>query len=172
MNELVHHISGHSFVATFFQQPTFCSHCRNFIWGLGKQGYQCQVCRCVVHKRCHKVVVTKCTGMKDTNNEEIGGSRFNINIPHRFKVYNYKMPTFCDHCGSMLYGCIHQGIHCEACKMNAHNRCQKNVANNCGVNPKEMAKALSALGFSADTLINKKVSLSERKRENIEEEEE
>ncbi|XP_076314144.1 calcium-independent protein kinase C-like isoform X1 [Tachypleus tridentatus] len=169
MSQHEHHVSGHSFVATFFRQPTFCSHCRNFIWGLGKQGYQCEVCSCVVHKRCHKSVVTKCTGVKDTTSDEIVGSSFSINIPHRFKLYTYKKPTFCNHCGSLIYGCFHQGIHCEACKMNAHRRCKKNVANNCGVNLKLLAEALGALGFSADVLINMKGPLSERKRENVEE---
>ncbi|CAG2056591.1 unnamed protein product, partial [Timema podura] len=153
MRRRVHQVNGHKFMATFLRQPTFCSHCRDFIWGIGKQGYQCQVCTCVVHKRCHQSVVTKCPGMKDnTQDESSKGQRFNVDLPHRFVMHNYKRFTFCDHCGSLLYGLIRQGLQCEVCSMNVHKRCQKNVANNCGINTKQMAAILKEMGISTDKL--------------------
>jgi len=36
------------------------------------------------------------------------------------------------------------------CKLNVHKRCAKNVANNCGINTKDMAKVLQELGISGD----------------------
>ncbi|XP_026332926.1 protein kinase C isoform X2 [Hyposmocoma kahamanoa] len=153
MRRRVHQVNGHKFMATFLRQPTFCSHCREFIWGLGKQGYQCQVCTCVVHKRCHSSVVTKCPGMKEEQQGGVGvsgGQRFNVNVPHRFVVHSYKRFTFCDHCGSLLYGLIKQGLQCGACSINVHKRCQKNVANNCGINTKIMGDILSEMGISPD----------------------
>ncbi|XP_064603809.1 calcium-independent protein kinase C-like isoform X2 [Liolophura sinensis] len=153
MRRRVHQVNGHKFMATLFRQPTFCSLCRDFIWGLWKQGYQCQVCTCVVHKRCHQHVVTKCPGSKEAPGEDpTTGARFNINVPHRFQVHSYRRPAFCDHCGSLLYGIIKQGLQCEACKMNVHKRCQKNVANNCGINTRDMAQVLQEMGIPADKL--------------------
>jgi len=49
--------------------------------------------------------------------------------------------------------------------MNVHKRCQKNVANNCGINAKVFADTLMGLGFSGDKLSKsgkkKKPSISE-----------
>uniref|UniRef100_A0A8C4RA20 Protein kinase C n=1 Tax=Eptatretus burgeri TaxID=7764 RepID=A0A8C4RA20_EPTBU len=149
----VHQVNGHKLMATYLRQPTYCSHCRDFIWGvLGKQGYQCQVCTCVVHKRCHQQIITKCPGMKKETVDEVGPQRFNVNLPHKFAIHNYKVPTFCDHCGSLLWGLLRQGLQCKVCKMNVHRRCEGNVAPHCGVDALGIAKALAEIGMTPDKI--------------------
>ncbi|VDD94774.1 unnamed protein product [Enterobius vermicularis] len=139
----VHEIRGHQFVATFFRQPTFCSLCSDFMWGLNKQGYQCQLCLTAVHKKCHERMLSQCPGSaKNTKDTIYLKERFKIDIPHRFKTYNFKSLTFCDHCGSMLYGLFKQGLKCEACGVACHHRCQRHMPNLCGVNQRELSQAL------------------------------
>ncbi|KAG9346216.1 hypothetical protein JZ751_008041 [Albula glossodonta] len=161
----VHQVNGHKFMATYLRQPTYCSHCRDFIWGvIGKQGYQCQVCTCVVHKRCHELIITKCPGLKKQEDvpEEVGSQRFSVNMPHKFSIHNYKVPTFCDHCGSLLWGLLRQGLQCKVCKMNVHRRCESNVAPNCGVDARGIAKVLADMGVTPD-----KISSSTQRRKKV-----
>lgn len=113
---------------------------------------------------------------------------FGINLPHQFREHNYKVPTYCNHCGSLLYGLIKQGLHCKSkhiftrlngihgcfvlfvvvicvvwicsgCKMNIHKRCEQNVAPNCGVNSSELASKLSEIGL-LNTLSKRKSQVS------------
>ncbi|XP_055018995.1 protein kinase C epsilon type-like isoform X2 [Boleophthalmus pectinirostris] len=152
----VHQVNGHKFMATYLRQPTYCSHCRDFIWGvLGKQGYQCQVCTCVVHKRCHELIITKCAGVKnkdDRQHEAVGSQRFSVNLPHKFSLHSFKVLTFCDHCGSLLWGLLRQGLQCKVCKVNIHRRCEQNMAPTCGVDARGIAKVLSDLGVTPDKI--------------------
>ncbi|XP_033846053.1 protein kinase C theta type isoform X1 [Periophthalmus magnuspinnatus] len=142
----IHLVKCHEFSATFFPQPTFCSVCKEFVWGLNKQGYQCRQCNAAIHKKCIDKVIAKCTGSAINSKETmIHKERFKIDMPHRFKVYNYKSPTFCEHCGTLLWGLARQGLKCEECSMNVHHKCQKKVANLCGVNQKLMAEALAMI---------------------------
>ncbi|XP_023699259.1 protein kinase C theta type-like isoform X3 [Paramormyrops kingsleyae] len=142
----IHVVKCHEFTATFFPQPTFCSVCKEFVWGLNKQGYQCRQCNAAIHKKCVDKVIAKCTGSAINSKEtQIHKERFKIDMPHRFKVYNYKSPTFCEHCGTLLWGLTRQGLKCEECCMNVHHKCQMKVANLCGVNQKLMAEALAMI---------------------------
>ena len=43
--------------------------------------------------------------------------------------------------------------------MNIHKRCEKNVANNCGINTRDMAQVMQEMGISGDKIFpRKKVS--------------
>lgn len=156
----VHIVNKHRFNARMFNQPTFCSHCQKFLWGFGKQGYCCELCGLVLHKKCHEFVIGTCpvadkvatTAESFRKQNESMQQRFNINIPHKFKGKTYKSPTFCDHCGSLLWGLYSQGLQCGSCKMNVHRKCSKMVGNLCGLDQSQLAGELAKLGMTAEDL--------------------
>uniref|UniRef100_A0A8B9L0X2 Protein kinase C n=1 Tax=Astyanax mexicanus TaxID=7994 RepID=A0A8B9L0X2_ASTMX len=114
------------------------------IKGLNKQGYKCRQCNAAIHKKCIDKIIGRCTGTAANSRDTVfQKERFKIDMPHRFKTYNYMSPTFCDHCGSLLWGLVKQGLKCEDCAMNVHHKCQTKVANLCGINQKLLAEALT-----------------------------
>ncbi|XP_057296654.1 protein kinase C delta type-like [Hydractinia symbiolongicarpus] len=142
----VHEIRGHEFIAKFFRQPAFCSVCNQFMWGFGKQGYQCTACSCSAHKKCHDKVLFHCTKSAEASQDTVKmKERFNINVPHRFMPKTYLSPTFCDHCGSMLYGLFRQGLKCETCNTNCHHKCKEKMPNLCGINQMMFAEAMKSI---------------------------
>ncbi|XP_074028685.1 protein kinase C delta isoform X4 [Leptinotarsa decemlineata] len=145
-HQRLHESKGHKFVAKFFRQPTFCTFCKDFLWGFGKQGYQCQSCQTAVHKKCHDKLLGKCPGSgRESENTVYLRERFKIDLPHRFKIHTFMSPTFCDHCGSLLYGIFKQGLKCEDCDVNIHKKCEKLTANLCGVNQKLVVEAIESV---------------------------
>eukprot|EP00051_Salpingoeca_urceolata_P006115 m.81310 g.81310 ORF g.81310 m.81310 type:complete len:544 (-) comp14689_c0_seq2:290-1921(-) len=153
----VHVVNKHRFIARFFRQPTYCAHCKDFCWGIGKQGYECEVCKMSLHKKCHTLVVSTCPGAqvgRETmkKNAESLQQRFGMNIPHRFSSHTYARPTFCDHCGSLLWGLYNQGQQCSVCKINVHKKCLHHVPNLCGLDQRMLAAELAKLGTTAEQL--------------------
>ena len=139
----VHEVRGHKFVGKFFRQFTFCAFCHKFMWGFKKQGYQCQQCQCSVHRDCHGKILSRCPGSAaESEQSVILRERFNINIPHRMKLHSYRTPTFCDHCGTLLYGLFRQGLQCEVCELNCHKKCEAMLPNLCGINQEKLQDML------------------------------
>lgn len=64
----------------------------------------------------------------------------------------------------LLYLSIFPSTSVLVCKMNVHRRCETNVAPNCGVDARGIAKVLSDLGVTPDKISN---STQRRKKVNI-----
>ena len=63
-----------------------------------------------------------------------GSKRNQHQLKHKFEKNTYGTPTFCDNCGSLLYGLMNQGLKCQngSCNMNVHKRCSKVMPDLCG----------------------------------------
>jgi hypothetical protein len=54
-------VNGHRYQAKRFARTALCKVCEDRIWGLGRQGYKCLGCKVMVHKRCHKFILSSCS---------------------------------------------------------------------------------------------------------------
>ncbi|KAK2577124.1 hypothetical protein KPH14_003286 [Odynerus spinipes] len=65
--------------------------------------------------------------------------------PHALTVHSYKVPTFCDFCGEMLFGLVRQGLKCEGCGMNYHKRCVTKIPNDCSQDSSQRRRSSTML---------------------------
>ncbi|XP_026171867.1 protein kinase D4 isoform X2 [Mastacembelus armatus] len=63
--------------------------------------------------------------------------------PHSLAVQSYRTPTFCHHCGEMLWGLVRQGLKCEGCGLDFHKRCAFQLANDCSRARRQVSTSLS-----------------------------
>ncbi|XP_039956433.1 protein kinase C, eye isozyme-like [Bactrocera tryoni] len=141
-------INGHKFAVRFFKQPTYCGHCKDFIWGFGKQGYQCEDCRFNIHQKCCNFVVFKCPGKETDIDADCS------KVKHKWESTTYTTPTFCDDCGMLLHGVAHQGVKCDNCNLNVHHTCKDKMPPLCGADINELrGKCLLYVELKGNTLM-------------------
>ena len=144
---------GHKFVAVYLNQPTFCSHCKEFIFGVHfKQGYECFECKKVIHKACLDSVIEWCVEQPKYKTRDQNKSRVNIEIPHKFKDVTLRRPHNCKHCGAFIWGLVNQGKKCKLCKQVVHHECAALMPKSCGVNVAAVADFINKID------INKKIN--------------
>ena len=124
-------IKDHLFELHFFKQPTYCSHCTQLIFGLGKKGYQCLRCKYAVHKYCINLLTFNCA-CSDTFKYEADQSE--QGVEHEFIPDCEQTTGFCDHCGQVMGGIFTKGVKCKdaICQMVVHPQCAEFVPKNCG----------------------------------------
>lgn len=79
--------------------------------------------------------------------------------PHTLYVHSYKVPTFCDFCGELLFGLVKQGLKCFGCGLNYHKRCASKIPNNCNGSKQRRPSAIP-LSPSNSNILN----LNERRQ--------
>ena len=159
--EKIYRVRGHNFKKIFFPSPTFCARCKEFIWGVGKQGMKCTGCQMVCHKRCHKLILPQCSVACMSHGPD-GSCR---SSPHEFVKNTYLSPTFCDHDGTLLVGLVNQGYKCKNCNLNVHKQCMDHVPATCGIN--KLAMALTLIPTSPDIVDRESMEKSEEEMELI-----
>ncbi|KAH3683774.1 hypothetical protein WICPIJ_005249 [Wickerhamomyces pijperi] len=120
---------GHQFIQKQFYSIMRCALCGDF---LPYNGYQCQDCKFLCHKRCYEKVITKCISKSST---DIDPDELKINhrIPHRFEHVSNRGTNWCCHCGYILPWGRKNVLKCGECSTMCHTACSHLVPDFCGM---------------------------------------
>ncbi|XP_065882787.1 N-chimaerin-like isoform X2 [Dysidea avara] len=87
----------HSFKLSSFKGPTWCDHCKNFLWGLKRQGHKCEDCGSCVHKQCLAEMEHDCQPSRKYINGVYG-----IDLVTILKLQQMKIPNVIRECVSQV----------------------------------------------------------------------
>ncbi|KAK3107440.1 hypothetical protein FSP39_014688 [Pinctada imbricata] len=71
-------VKDHQFILQHFVRVEYCLYCNKPLWGIGYQGYQCQICEQSVHKQCIDKIEDPCTKRKRRPPSGIPGRRTQV----------------------------------------------------------------------------------------------
>lgn len=139
-------VKNHKFEDINLTEPTKCSQCHDTIWlPFGKR---CKSCKLTSHKKCLSSINSICIksgGSGGTNNSHASTSNSNN---HKFKPEYFFKPTWCHHCGVLIYGFwSRQGLECSNCEMTIHYDCEQLVC-------QRICRRLEAKKISIDLVRN------------------
>lgn len=120
---------GHQFIQKQFYNIMRCALCGDF---LPYNGYQCQDCKFLCHKRCYEKVITKCISKSSTDIDP-DELKLNHRIPHRFYNVSNKGTNWCCHCGYLLPWGRKNVLKCKECDTMCHVECSHLVPDFCGM---------------------------------------
>ncbi|ORY37602.1 kinase-like protein [Rhizoclosmatium globosum] len=108
-----------------------CAVCAEFL--TSAQGYQCQSCKYLCHKKCQPRVPIKCITLAsgaDDEPDEI--AHLYHRIPHRWTDDTVGV-SWCAHCGQLLPVTKRGCKKCGECGVSAHSNCSLLVPDACGM---------------------------------------
>ncbi|CCH45344.1 classical protein kinase C [Wickerhamomyces ciferrii] len=140
-DEEVYEQHGHQFVQKQFYSIMRCALCAEF---LPYNGYQCQDCKFLCHKKCYQKVITKCISKSSTDIDP-DELKLNHRIPHRFEHVSNRGTNWCCHCGNLLPWGRKNVLKCCECDIMCHTSCSHLVPDFCGMSMETANKILSTI---------------------------
>eukprot|EP00124_Ichthyophonus_hoferi_P004326 Ihof_evm2s462 gene=Ihof_evmTU2s462 len=128
------YMARHTFKHKVMSRQLFCVVCAETIIPLAQKLHKCGVCKKVAHEKC-VAEAGPCYGPD--------GVRPLTGHFHAFVGANYRQPTVCQHCNSLLLKLTQQGDKCIECGFNVHRDCRPNLPPHCYGTPTSNELAIS-----------------------------
>lgn len=120
----------HLFSRKHFNSPTYCAYCNGMLYGLGKQGLSCDLCRYTVHESC----VLK---LESSDASSCRGTSVNVRNPDMKPAHVWvgeNISHTCVVCSKAIRSKNHfNGLTCAWCKSSIHADCKDQMTVVCSL---------------------------------------